>query len=389
MVILSLYYVTTLLFLLGQLGRVSFLNQHINMYFYEIPFILLLLCLCIKYKFEPLRYFAKVTIPLGFFSLFMLFGLQQNSHLYLPLENGIALLYNLRLLTYLFSIPYVTYYFMAEIRSLKHLKKGILIIIMLIIASAFFQYTFYPNLRNLLYLGWDPHLYRVFGVFFEPYLAATAFGMIFYYLLELHSSRKVFTYLKYVLIFLSLILLALTFSRTAYLAFAFVTLFYLCLRKRWLYMGLFLVLFAGVIIIIPKPEGVGINLLRTFSVFTRVENTKQGIEMWRKDPYFGVGYNRVGFARIENKTNINTEASHAGSSYHSSFITILASTGWIGLLLFIVILHSLSSFSILSRIIVIFISLISFGDNALLHPFILFLLMQFIAASYINHPLRK
>jgi len=220
-------------------------------------------------------------------------------------------------------------------------------------------------------------------------LAAAAFGLFFYYLLELHSSHNIFKYIKYALIGLSSVLLGLTFSRIAYIAFAIVTVLYLVLKKKWLYMGLFLIMFGVVIALIPKPEGVGINLLRTFSIFTRIDNAKQGVDIWRKNPYFGVGYNRVGFARGENRTDIYTEASHAASSFHSSFITILAATGGIGFLLFLFVLYSLFSLSFLSGILLVFISLISFGDNALLHPFILFLLMQFIAASYVSHPLHK
>ena len=33
------------------------------------------------------------------------------------------------------------------------------------------QYLLYPNLRNLSYLGWDPHYYRLFSTFLDPNFA--------------------------------------------------------------------------------------------------------------------------------------------------------------------------------------------------------------------------
>ncbi|PJC80876.1 hypothetical protein CO008_00645, partial [Candidatus Roizmanbacteria bacterium CG_4_8_14_3_um_filter_36_12] len=50
-----LFYLTFLLFSLGQLGRFSLYNQQINFYLYEIFLGLLLIILFFKYRLEPLK----------------------------------------------------------------------------------------------------------------------------------------------------------------------------------------------------------------------------------------------------------------------------------------------------------------------------------------------
>lgn len=84
------------------------------------------------------------------------------------LELGTAVLYLIRLLVYYSLFPLV-------LSLSKERKKQLTVTMMVtgvcIVLIGFMQYFFYPNLRNLYYLGWDDHLYRLFSVFFDPNFA--------------------------------------------------------------------------------------------------------------------------------------------------------------------------------------------------------------------------
>ena len=50
-----LFYITAFLFSLGQLGRISFFDQQVNFYLYEVTLTLSLLILFVKYRFLPVK----------------------------------------------------------------------------------------------------------------------------------------------------------------------------------------------------------------------------------------------------------------------------------------------------------------------------------------------
>ncbi|QQG43819.1 MAG: O-antigen ligase family protein [Candidatus Roizmanbacteria bacterium] len=239
--------------------------------------------------------------------------------------------------------------------------------------SSVFQYFFYPDLRNLSYLGWDPHLYRVFGTFLEPAVLSTVLGLFFIFIsINRLINRK---YLEITLLTVCLILIALSFSRGVYIGFAISLGIYLWQKKNK-YFSLFFAGFIVLILLLPKPAGEGVNLLRNSTIISRVNDYSAGIEVWKKDPIFGVGYNRISYAKSgNNQSSIN----HAKASFHSSFLILLAGSGIIGLVLFLFVLKGLAQINIFSFYSVIFLSSASLVDNLLLHPFILFVLFTMIA----------
>ena len=167
-----LFYLTALLFSLGQLGRVSFFNQQVNFYLYEVALTFNLFILFWKYRFEPIKEAWKKFKPLFFFLIILLISLLIDWTKYSLFENTVASLYFFRLVLYFSYFFYFKYY-------LPTIKKGIFLIAVLTIISTVIQYFLYPDLRNLFYQGWDPHLYRTFGVFFDTSVAAAIFGIFF------------------------------------------------------------------------------------------------------------------------------------------------------------------------------------------------------------------
>jgi len=378
--ILFFEYAAVLFYPLGQLGRISFSTQQINLYPYEIMLFFSLLFLFLKYRFSVLKKLHKNYLFLSIFvfliSLFIAYIIAYP--LFNLWANMVGGLYLLRITVYLLYFVYFYFHYLVNRDLKKHIRYQTFFIIGTIICSSIFQYIFYPNLRNLLYQGWDPHLYRVFSFFFEPYLAGAAITLslyFFYFHFFLGNNKK---FLKYTILAVLFILLMLTFSRTVYIA-ALITISLFFLKKRNIsHIFFLLVFFVLLVIVIPKPVGVGVQLYRTFSIDTRINNMVEGIQLWAKAPIFGIGYDRIRYRKAQLKLSDTVSLSHAAAGYHSSFITILVSGGIVGLICFVFLLFQLARISSISSFYILFLSILSVGDNALLHPFILFLLWKLL-----------
>lgn len=109
-----LLYITVSLFSLGQIGRLSFLNQQINIYAYEIVLGILLFSLFIKYRLQPLKQAYKQFKSIFVFSGILLFSLLISLSSYNITQNIVALLYLLRLFFYFLVFVYLS--------QLKHNK---------------------------------------------------------------------------------------------------------------------------------------------------------------------------------------------------------------------------------------------------------------------------
>ncbi len=350
-----IFYLTAFLFSLGQLGRISFFNQQVNFYLYEVALTLSLFFLFLKYHFQPIKEAWKKYKPLFFFLIILLVSQFIDWSKYNPFENTVASLYFFRLILYFSYFFYLQYYLKRKKNFSKVIKHGFLMIAILTIVSTLIQYFLYPDLRNLLYQGWDPHLYRTFGVFFDTSIAAAIFGILF------------LTINQPVIKIIYLILIALSFSRAIYLGLSLTLIYMFVQKKQFKKILLFLLFFIVLIFIIPKPAGEGVNLKRLYSITSRAEDYRQGINLWKNKPLIGYGYNRLRYIK-------NSDSIHSGATFSSSFLTILVSSGILGLFSFIWALWSLRKSNKITPILLIFLSIISLFDNILLHPFILFLL---------------
>jgi len=349
-----LFYITAFLFSLGQLGRISFFNQQVNFYLYEVILTLSLFILFFKYRFKPIKENWKKFLPIFIFLGILLVSLLVNITKFTQFENLVGLLYLYRLHLYFIYFFYLQYHTQKNKKFSKVIKNGIFIVAVLTIISTLIQYFLYPDLRNLFYLGWDPHLYRTFGVFFDTSIAAAIFGI---FLLTVNQPIIKIIYL---------LLVALSFSRSIYLGLSLTLIYLFIQQKRFKHIFLFLLIFTSLISIIPKPSGEGVNLSRLYSIESRIVDYREGIELWKNKPIFGYGYNRIRYIK-------NSNSVHSGAAFSSIFITILVSSGILGLLSFIWALWSLRKINRIAPRLLLFLCIISLFDNILLHPFILFL----------------
>ncbi len=369
------YYILFFLFSLGQIGRVSLFNQSISFYLYEVILLGFIFYLFLRFKLKPFG--QKDFIWLYKFPLALLLSFLITLDRYSIGENTTALLYLFRTSFYFISIMYLHYFVKKQKDLYEYIRPGLLFFTVLTLIFSFLQYFLYPNLRNLTYLGWDPHLFRIFGVFFDTSIASAVFGLIILFLILNYRKFKFSNFSKIVLIVSFFVIGLLTYSRGFYLAILSTLFLYLIINKRLKYLIVILGLFSFALLILPKPFGEGVNLLRTYSIESRVKDYNDGLIQWKKSPVFGIGYNHLRSIR----TSDSGLTSHSASAYQSSFLTVLVTSGIIGLVSFLLAVKSLWKFSLASRYYILFVTLFSLMDNILLHPYILFLLLFLINDS--------
>ena len=345
---------------MGQLGRVSFFNQQINFYLYEAALLLNIFFLFLRYRFQPFndgrRKFLPIFIFLGILTISLFFDFFK----FTQFQNLVGLLYLLRLYLYFVYFFYLRYHTQKNKKFSIVIKNGFFIMAILTITSTLIQYFLYPDLRNLFYQGWDPHLYRTFGVFFDTSIAAAIFGI--FLLTATNPIIKI----------IYLIMIALSFSRSIYLGLSLTVIYLSIQQKNFKKIVFFLLFFVTLIFVIPKPSGEGVNLKRLYSINSRAIDYKEGIDVWKNKPTLGFGYNRIRYVK-------KGDSVHSGATYSTSFLTILVSSGLLGLISFMLVLWSLRKTNKLAPSLLIFISVISLFDNVFLHPFILFLLLTILS----------
>jgi O-antigen ligase len=200
-----------------------------------------------------------------------------------------------------------------------------------IAALGLVQYAWYPNLRNLYYLGWDPHFQRLFSTILDPNFAGLIFVLTLLIGLRLRAS-----------IWGQLLLvgsLLLTYSRSSYLALLVagivIALYDKRLRKP---LGVALAVFMGLLVLLPKT-GEGRNLLRQASVGARVENFQEGIALFGSSPIFGYGFNTLRYVpRLPTETRLAADESIpslSAAGFDMSAVFILATTGIVGLAVYL------------------------------------------------------
>src|SRR3989338_2063484 len=153
------------------------------------------------------------------------------------------------------------------------------------------QYFLYPNLRNLQYLGWDPHQYRIFGTLFDTSAQAAIVGLLILFFL---FERKIIPNMtRYALLLSSVVTGLLTYSRGFYISFLSTLAVFFVKTKQFFLLGGILVIFAMGVFALPKPFGEGVNLQRTFSLESRLRDNREAVDIFNKSPLFGIGYNQI------------------------------------------------------------------------------------------------
>jgi O-antigen ligase len=252
------------------------------------------------------------------------------------------------------------------------------------------QYYFYPDLRQLYFLGWDDHLYRLVGAFIDPNFEGALFAMLFNMLfLVLWNKKNQYRSQEFlgfsILFIITLLALVLTYSRSALVMLIVSLVIYSFLLGNKKIFGAIGIVTFILIIIFSNITIEGINPLRTASVAARVSSIKEAFTIIHDNPIFGVGFNTFRYAqhRYGFRTSEAWQTSHADAGTDNSYLFVFATAGVFGFISFLYLLWSVLWFVVMTMKkesilpMVIFVSLCgllldSFFVNSLFYTFFLF-----------------
>lgn len=342
---ISLYF-AILCFFFGQLFRLKFLN-------FSFPiFDIAILLLAFSNFFNQKISFKKLRSPIIYFVIFSLLTL---------VINWIRFSFSPSSFLYWLRLSSLLSFFLFPLKIDSKTNAFFQLILWASLIFAFIQYIFWPDFTYFSTFNWDPHLYRLLGTFFDP----TFTGLIFLlFLLKIYFNYST----NYLFLFPIYLGLALTYSRSSLLAFLLVFTFIAIRKKNFkIFLTTFLLIFLT-ISLLPRMPGEGTKLERTSSIKAKIENYKNGFQLFSTSPIIGVGYNNLPTIR-ENKS------SHANSGFDSSLLTIAITTGIIGLFLFSkIFISNLNSSSLYWQSLLLVVFIHSLFANSWLYPWILFFL---------------
>ena len=207
---------------LGQLTRIQLTSQ-ISFYFHDLllSFFLLLFIVanCKTFFIAFKNSLTKYAEYKKYIFLFLfIITIVITSWLLNPVFSTTAILYALRFFAYSIFIFAVYYLRLFTNQEFKQILFAFFITFTLF---GFLQYFFLPDTRFLENLGWDDHIYRLLGTWFDPAFTGLClvFAMIYAYY---HFPNKASSFKSRALFSISLLLefiaLILTYSRASFLA---------------------------------------------------------------------------------------------------------------------------------------------------------------------------
>lgn len=200
----------------------------------------------------------------------------------------------------------------------------------------FLQFIFFPDLEFLSGYGFDPHKNRLTSTLLDPNFVGVVLNLTLgLCLYKFFKGRDRLLWLCTCGLFSLAIVM--TFSRSAYLML-FVSILYMSLRK---FKKLLLVLLGvGLVLFILYPKFTSrIQGALSFDKTSRerVISWQKGAEIFKLNPIIGVGFNNA--KEAQEKLNLfpvfSAAGGHAGGGLDSSLILVLATTGVVGLVVYL------------------------------------------------------
>lgn len=264
-------------------------------------------------------------------------------------------------LLYLLRLSAILSFFIFPPILTSATRRLLITVLIATVVFSLLQYFIWPNFTYFSALDWDPHLNRIVGTYFDPTFTALVFLLL---LISFYFQKS------YLLMIPTYCVLALTYSRATWLSLTVAAALVSYHAKKITILIGTLLLLGITILVLPKPYGEGTKLDRTSSIFAKIQNYTIAFNTSKSAPIFGYGYNRLPLIRTDQKT-----FSHAISAFDNSLLTIWATTGIIGLFLFIrALIFHLQSHSWQQNSFLWVVLVHSFFANSLLYAPILFLL---------------
>ncbi|HLC99524.1 MAG TPA: O-antigen ligase family protein [Patescibacteria group bacterium] len=245
-------------------------------------------------------------------------------------------LYFLRFLAY----QMIFFLVQSSAQGVGHIKRLFSMVLgtgVLLGVLGFLQLVIFPDFSFMVPEGWDPHAGRLLSTWFDPNLLGGLFAFLAVLVLAqiLSGERVSLTRLMALSILIAALLL--TFSRSSYVAFVlgFFVIILLTIRRSW-----WMLIFGVAVLVVSFLSSPRIQE-RVEGIFTIDVTAQKRIESWSsiiflasEHPLLGVGYNTLRYAQFEEGL-ITDPGEHSAGGSDSSLLTILATTGIVGLLAFV------------------------------------------------------
>lgn len=370
-------YILIATIVLGPLGQLPVPLDPVHLYISDI--VIFFLCFYWLVHIQDAFILVKGNKAAIYFLLFCAICVFSLIFTPIGLQTGqklVSFLYLVRLLTYL-SI-FLTARKVVELKesNRKAVLQMIVGITSILCVIGWIQYFWYPDLRNLSYLGWDPHYKRIFATYFDPNFLGIILTIGFLATLQLSISS---IYKSIILSFLVVTILF-TYSRSTFVALFGGLISYVLIHKQYKLFTLFIIVFATAVILLPRPAGEGVKLERLFSIEARLGNWKEAIGLIKKYPILGVGFNTVRFIRSQSLDIDN----HAVSGFDNSFLLVAVTTGMVGLIAYLLfVAKSIQSSNVAFLPFIVSLIIHSFFINTLFFPWVM-VLWWILLALYCN-----
>jgi len=331
-------FILFVMFILGQLGRIQIFDG-VALNLLDIASFLVFLALIrrVQYLKRPL-----LLIPLLSFFLICILSLVLNTTWLLGEQFLISSLYLVRFIMYSSIYFYVVTFSKKEIEFVTSVLfyAGACLVFL-----GYLQFFLYPNLRNLYYMGWDDHLYRLFGTFLDPNYTGVFYVLYSIFLAGLLTLKK-YPFNKFVmggLLVLTLIAILLTYSRTTFIMLLVGYVAFQIIQKKFVYLGIGVICFVALLFFFSNPNIENRNPFRVASSIARLESIRDGLIVFSNKPLFGVGFNSYRYAQHKYKTRTGPDwvRSHADAGVENSFVFVLATTGIVGFITYIILLKTM------------------------------------------------
>ena len=226
------------------------------------------------------------------------------------------------------------------------------------------QYFFMPDMRWAQYLGWDDHLSRLTLPHYDPTFTGVMLALSLLSLVPIMLHLKSFNFLLSTFYSLSILL---TYSRSVWLSLMMTGLYFI--KNKLVLLAAALVMLVA-ITALPERFGEGTNLLRTYSISSRVESDLGYIKKYDWSLLIGRGLNTL---ILDQET---TSLPNHATGPNNSYLYILSTTGLVGLIGWGMFMRSLYLRSS-HRPMLIFFCIASLFNNVMFYPFaLLWVLMQ-------------
>ncbi len=251
-----------------------------------------------------------------------------------------------------YGIRWASFYFLSVIvwnqnRDEKRLTLWMLFGFTLVLCIAgFVQLDVMPDFTSMENLGWDPHVSRLLSTWFDPNFVGGFLAFMLPLILGVAWDEKKNRKILLPLAAVVLMALALTLSRSAYLALM-AGLFVFGLLRSIKVLAALGIGFMLMIAVLPPVQARFLSLVDNVESFfvddytlpdasarLRFASWDEAWQLFLEEPLIGQGYNRYKYAALELGTLKDLNI-HSASGGDSSLLNILAMTGLLGTLPFL------------------------------------------------------